>query len=587
MRYILPVAVALCGGCVAGCSDDDDPSGEQPVVVEPLPTPTLRFGDSVDSYDGSDIPVLTEHADTIHFRYSLPQGATDAIDPSAVWQKVAVDAATDSTVIHIDLAINLEKRVKYVMEAYASATKDKESARSEVLSKSFQSLRSRLVELSDIQVGPAAVVFHAEIVNVEGKADGYYYDIFPEGEYNKESFLASYEYAELIAESGKQKRSYNLLPGNNYILAVAPVKADTNSWGGTYITEVAGEISTANFTTPPYVLNTADASVAMEVTAANYESVSISVSADDRACGFYYGAVKTEDMNGATLEDYLARNDWFATHASSMSNYASFVDFNGVKQAKVSAKVSKLKESTGYTVFAIAADTVGTPGKMVSATCATTPLTFDSKASVKLRTVSAEYQSVTLGCDFLNGCTHAAYAYALASDKKTDAEGLELALANVSDESYHFTGDDVTLFNLSASQEYTLFVLPIDADGKFGAMQKYSFSTKSVSFTGQARVSAVITASGSNEYGATYSITITKGSGCAKFYYYYIYDAGEGLSDEEYATRILLSYYLESDKDTVVYDIETYGEPYKVAVVPVDAAGNNGTPVILSCPGTL
>ena len=200
--------------------------------------------------------MLTENADTIYYRYSLPQGTYDEIDPAAVWHKTAINVETDSTVIHIDLEINMEKRVRYVMEAYASITKDKQSKKSEIVNKSFQSVRAHLIEVNNIQVGPAAVMFNADILEV-GKAGGYYYMIYLEGEYKKADFVASSEYAEVITASGVQKQAYNISPNNTYILAVAPVKVGVNDWGGTYITEVfEDDITTTNFTTIPYVLNT-------------------------------------------------------------------------------------------------------------------------------------------------------------------------------------------------------------------------------------------------------------------------------------------------------------------------------------------
>lgn len=581
MNHYLLAMLTLCCGFMVSCSDDDD----SPSQGFELPTPTLRFSESIDSYNGSDIPVLTENADTIYYRYSLPQGAYDEINPAAVWHKTAINVETDSTVIHIDLEINMEKRVRYVMEAYASITKDKQSKKSEIVSKSFQSVRAHLIEVNNIQAGPAAVMFNADILEVEGKAGGYYYMIYSEGEYKKADFVASSEYAEVITVSGVQKQAYNISPNNTYILAVAPVKVGTNDWGGTYITEVfEDDITTTNFTTIPYVLNTIDATVGVEVASGNYHSITMNVICGANASGFYYGAIKTNLMNGVNIEDYLTKNSWFSTHAT--SNFSSFTDFNGDKQTNVTSCIADLSASTEYTVFAVAADIIGTPGKVTSATYTTPALTFNSRASVEVTIVSAEYQSVELSCNFLNGCTKAAYAYRL-KDSTTDEEGKELVLANAEEDYYCFKGDNVTLENLDIG-DYDLFVLPIDDNGQFGAVQKFAFSTKKVLFTGSAKASATITSTEKGNYGNIYHISITKGANCDKYLYGYTYSMGDQ-SDIEYATTVLMNTYslMESSKVTTEYILDAWGDATKFVVIPVDASGNNGTPVILDCPGNV
>ncbi|WP_044265280.1 hypothetical protein [Bacteroides timonensis] len=581
MNYYLLAMLAICCSFMASCSDDDEVIPPEPQPEE-LPTPTLRFGESIDSYNGSDIPVLTENADTIYYRYSLPQGTLDEIDPAAVWNKTAVDTETDSTVIHIDLDINMDKRVKYVMEAYASITKEKQSAKSETLSKSFQSLKANLIEISEVQVGPTAIVFNAEILNVPDKADGFFYQIYLKEEYQEADFKSTYEYAVPITSSGMQGQSY-LEPNREYILAIAPSKIGKNDWGGDVITEILGNVITRDFVTRPYVLNSVDATVSIAPVSSNYSSITIDVTNGSNAAGFYYGAVKTSDMNGANIEDFLIKNDWFTMHAS--SNISTFLDQMGAKQEKVSARIARLAENTEYTVFAIACDTVYTPGKIVSATYKTSSLTFDSKASVEVSTAMAEYQTIVLNCTLLNGCTKAAYAYRRAGSIN-EAEALELVLANVEDPGYTTTGGEIRIDYLDPG-EYDLFVLPVDGDNQFGKMQKFVISTKLIQFDGNATVTATITNTEAGDYGPVYTIAVTKGANCAKFYYGHTYDFADGRTDLEYASFFILNNtpLPESSEATFTFQVNNWGEAAKAVVIPVDANGVNGTPVVLSCPG--
>lgn len=604
-NYFLLSMLALCCSFAASCSDDkDDPTiGTDPEPTpEELATPTLRFAkETVDKYDGSDISILTENADTIHYRYSVPQGDNDNIDPAAQWQKIVVDktltresaaaSKEDSTVIHIDLDINLESRVIYVMEAYASITKDKESKQSDAVTKKFQSIKANYIEVNSLLAGPSAVVFDAEIVPVKGLSEentpnGYCYMIYAQNAYTKDDFLSNVQYAEPITGNGKQGQFYDIMPNTTYKLAIVAVKATANDWGGSSVDKTIGEPILHEFTTPIYAVGSSNTTVSLQPGAANYQSVSMDVTAGEGAVGFYYGAVKTADMNGATIEDFLGKNDWFTANAASY--FKRFLDMNNNEQlTTVSARITNLAASTDYTVFAIAADTVGIPGKVVSTTMTTSALTFNSKASVTLTTVSAEYERVTLSCAFQNGCTKAAYGFREHGTISLE-DGKELALANVEDPMYCFTtdGESKMLEHLIPNTQYDLFVIPVDKDNQFGALQKYEFKTKGISFDGNAKVSAQITHTVKGEWGLIYTITMTKGENCAKYLYGATYNMGEQ-DDLEYAKTVLMNSYsiMESSEATMEYELDYWGDAAKFVVIPVDADGNNGVPVVLDCPG--
>lgn len=581
-NYYLPAMLVLCCSFIVGCNDDDEVVPPEPQPGE-LPAPTIRIGDPIDSYNGSDIPVLTENADTIYYRYSLPQGAYDEIDATVAWNKTAVDTETDSTVIHIALDVNMEKRVKYVMEAYASITKEKQSAKSASVSKSFQSLKAHLVEISKVMVGPTVMVFHAEILDVPEKADGFYYQIYLKEEYNESDFKESYQYATSYTSSGMQGQSY-LTANSEYLLALAPGKIGVNQWGEPGITKLMGDVITYEFETRPYTLNAVDATIDMSPSSSNFQSITIDVTKGANAAGYYYGAVKTSDMGGSNIEDYLAKSDWLSSNASSY--FSSFANQMGKMQEKMTTRIANLSENTEYTVFAIACDTVGTPGKTVSAVYKTASLTFDSQASVEVTTISADYRSIVLSCKFLNGCTKAAFAYRRAGSA-TDKEGQEMVLTNIEDPTFNFKAGENTSLDWLDSGNYDLFVLPIDGNNQFGKIQKYTISTKTISFDGDASVTAAITDTKNGDYGPIYTITVTKGANCAKYYYGNTYDFADGRSDLDYANFFILntSPLQESNEDTFSYVIDGWGDALKAVVIPVDANGINGTPVIINCPG--
>lgn len=217
---------------------------------------------------------------------------------------------------------------------------------------------------------------------------------------------------------------------------------------------------------------------------------------------------------------------------------------------------SNLQPDTDYRIYAIAADSEGELGKLTTVDVHTPALDFSSSASIAVATKQINYEDVVLTFTPANGCTRVRYLLLTPAEYvQTPYNGIasrvQSALA-LNTESKIVTLDltgatDVPIRLLTSNQQYLLFVLPLDADGKMGSMpEELTFRPKKFDLTGTATVTYTkprITGQSPKRV----RFTVTPEAGC-KGYYVQAISEGNSYTDNELISKLL------KPESTYVYD---------------------------------
>lgn len=281
--------------------------------------------------------------------------------------------------------------------------------------------------------------------------------------------------------------------------------------------------------------------VEVNVTATENTSYSATIKATD--CAHYYLLTGTK----ADIETALPSQDLLLD---------SMMKLTPQTEMERTIRPNNLEPGTDYRIYAIAADSEGELGKLTTVDVHTPALDFSSSASVTVTTKQINYEDVVLTFTPANGCTRVRYllltpAEYVRAPYNGIANRVQNALALNTDSkivTLDLTGaTDVPIRMLTSNQQYLLFVLPMDAEGKAGSMpEELTFKPRKFDMTGTATVTYTkprITGQSPKRV----RFTVTPEAGC-KGYYVQAISTGKSYTDNELISQLL------KPESTYVYD---------------------------------
>ncbi len=406
-------------------------------------------------------------------------------------------------------------------------------------------------------------------------------------------------YATVITESCTYTMGSYYTPGTTckyIVVEVSDVETTTNEWGMEATTcTLVGELDdyeVYEFTTGQfdmdYVVNNATSNtVKINSNTPDYTQITIEVTrdGDEEIKSVYCGAVATADLAGTTIGEYLVNNNWFASaYASDFVNeYSGTID-------PLSTTIYNLTADTEYTLFTVPVTTSGKIGTITTEATQTKSVNIVvDETLMPTITIVPGLNSVEITIDF-GDCAKVFYEYEdkyYSSDYETAKSTIYANVLNnsyVFDSQYYPSPYTHTISGLDQSTEYKFWCMGVKADGTYGAVCEYTYTTTGLDWTGT--TTAVVTqVSGTiDEYGfadVVFSVDLSDDTTKATLavvdpeYIYYDIPANWGKYILENTWN---NQYLTADGNITV---TLYNSNYKLVVVTENANGVYGTPLVL------
>ncbi len=335
--------------------------------------------------------------------------------------------------------------------------------------------------------------------------------------------LIEYQSATVYTESGIYSAfSYDMSPSTACKLVVVEVEnieITTNMWGGEAVScSLVGSLSDYEiyeFTTgvfdEDFVINNAtDDVVEFLSTTSDYTQIIASVTrnGNENIASVHVGAVKTSELAGTTIGEWVVANNWFVDDWG-VKYPNAFVDYYGTVYDPLNATLWGLETGTAYTLFAVPVTTSGAFGTITTIEASTVENVVVVDENLKPSvTINTGLTTAEFVIDFKD-CTKVYYEYGYASGygSATDlASAQEIIYSNVLsgyNVAYDY-GDGTATLNISwltESTEYTFWCMGMNADGTYGPVCEYTYTTKALSWDGATTATATQISGSVDEYG--------------------------------------------------------------------------------------
>ncbi len=332
-----------------------------------------------------------------------------------------------------------------------------------------------------------------------------------------ESVNAAYVKANGEVKSGEFTKTWNDLTSNtDYKVYALPVASDNTE----------GEMATATFKTNAFVPSI---DIAQETVTVKSISTAFAPNSD---CAQYYFliALATENVN------------------------AAYVKANGeVKTSAFTKTFENLISNTNYKVYALPVDTEGTEGALKT-------LAVKTQAYVpQVDIVRNDFTVNSITATFTPNADCDEYYFLIASaTENIDAAYIK---ANGEKQTAAFTE---TFEGLTSNTAYTIYALPVDADGFFGEIKTINVTTKA--FVPQVNISqGEVTTK-------TATATFTPNADCAK-YYFLIATSAENID----AAYVKANGEVKSGEFTKTWSSLTSNTDYAIYALPIDVENNEAS----------
>lgn len=585
------VAMLLAVGC-------NDPKPEVPDVPEPSaksPTISVIADEAQATISSAVVLVTVTNADRFEYTYYPKDERPTTIE----WKKVTVAADGEMAVEINDLGTNISNRSLYTFEAKAYL----QDSVSKAATCNFQTMKAAPVMLSDVKA--SGIMISAVATILPEHCDGYCWTIMNKADYTadrKAQFRADIEegFETVVKEDAVLKSApMSVSPDQVCVLVVQPIELGEDGKFKEYI----GAAIEVEVTTPACELGQSEAAVTFTV---DKESLSFSgvkfkaTRADTTNIGgIFYGTVTKAVLGNKSIDSYITDGKWFTQGGNGSENYKKHLSFaNGISDVEYNFM---LVENTAYVVFVVATDQYGLVGKVASEEITTPALAFDDPATVEA-VVIPKHDELHFSLTYKEGCEKVYWMSGPKGAISAD-DAQEKLVANALDP---WNGDywmstvpeECKVFGLNELMEYDVYMLPVSAAGKFGAIVKVTEKTSK--FTVEFNSLATLTFElgtpvlNARKTAWVYPFTVTPGADMVTYDYITMtveeYDAGLVLSlIDMYKSGGLYSDpgpVNPDDPDPLHYSVQIVGDPNNVVAadkyvvfVPIDDSGLKGAPV--------
>ncbi len=419
---------------------------------------------------------------------------------------------------------------------------------------------------------------------------GYYYmqSNWGAAEDSLENYI-SYGMATIVTEDSDivlGSSSY-LYANTAYSIAIAPVKSNGD---GSYT--MSGDIEALSISTATGAVGQTDADIDFEL---NSEAVSVTglgITAynNENISGLYYKCVKVSEVDDidAYINEYL--NDPYA--ACQTFTTSSPMGGGTTIEESLSLAFSSLSDGTEYYIFAVAIANDGSIGNSKYITASTPALVVDSSikpeitytttsTSVKVNITFGDCAKVLISNENSYGYTAETIKPYFINDMGSSWPSYTIAASEATDGVYvkEYSG-------LAIGATYTLLYMGVNADGAIGDVQSISYTTDALTFDSSATLNVTIDESSAlipDTYGdyviLTLNVEMTDG---AVEYKYGSVDASfvNNSTKPQVWAQYLLGNWPNTSTDAQI-TCYLYNSGYQVVLVPVDAEGKYGMPILV------
>lgn len=580
MKNIIIPFILLCSFIFSSCE-------KEPVEIPEENLPEVEIL-NLRVFDNTLVfaEIFVENSDTLYYRLNQK-------DSESEWEKMILEG-DGQLALEFNAQNSYETDLTYTLETYSSRA-DKSS---EIQSKSVTVSKANYITVENIKA--AATAFSADFaINRESGAEGFCVKAFLKEEWTEE--VKEQFRKDCIPEMWPAVPTYDkdtlvkiesLKSEKDYILAILPVKINADNPAGPVGTELVSEnIMELEFSTIKFELNQTDDHVSLELVGEpDYTYINVRLSkGTPSVSGYIIGAVSKNDLTGS-LDAYL--QEWlYEKTAMGYCNYESIHPFRGMDFQpcdEVETGIGNLQDNTDYTIFAIAIDTYGFAGKVSTLDAKTKGIEFDSDASLEISITEENLTDIGLSLEFNSTCAKAVY---ITSDRGalTEKDAAAQLIQSYLEFMSCWTSDmkEARISGLKPDKEYDLWVLPKDAEGKYGKIIKKEFKTGKVEFNYASELEISVSDI-QTENGAKYALAnVTKGENCVKFMYLGA-PMGElntlypdGPTPEQCVEWMLTQPQAKvSESDLKDFRFDIWFGPHIFIAAPMDKDGVFGTPKI-------
>ncbi|MFI3287417.1 MAG: hypothetical protein R3Y61_02975 [Rikenellaceae bacterium] len=423
---------------------------------------------------------------------------------------------------------------------------------------------------------------------------------------NNITSLIEYQSATVYTESGVYSVfSYDMSPSvacKFVVVEVENVEITTNMWGGEAVScSLVGELSDYEiyeFTTgvfdEDFVINNAtDDVVEFLSTTSDFTQIAASVTrnGNENISSVHVGAVKTSELAGTTIGKWVVENNWFVSDWGVKSPNA-FVDYYGSVYDPLDVTLWSLETGTDYTLFAVPVTTSGAFGTITTYEASTIENVVVVDENLKPSvTINTGLSTAEFVIDFKDCAkVYYEYGYATGYGSATDlVSAQEVIYSNVLS-GYNVAYDygsgtaTISISWLTESTEYTFWCMGMDADGTYGPVCEYTYTTKSLSWDGATTASATQISGSVDEYGFAdikFNIDLSDDTVMATVAPvssdYIVYDTPNAWGSYILSSTWYNQYLYADGELTFTF----YDSSYKLVIVTEDKDGVYGTPVIV------
>lgn len=413
-----------------------------------------------------------------------------------------------------------------------------------------------------------------------GTYDGVAYRIYNSDYYYPERLVEDIEqgYAKLTEEDITiNEGAYGVLDANQeYTIAYVAVEKDSDD----NYSKIVGDVKVMEFTTQDYVFGkgTSSVSISLEPSGITTSGVSYTTTRSKNCIATYSGIVKTADLAGSSLNEYL-NADWFRYNY--VNPFYSYGTFDYLETMELSQR--NLIEDTEYTLFTVGITNNGYLGEIVSEEITTKQVIYNPNYKVDL-TITPDLMSTLLNFSFGESVVK---AYILNSKKTTETEDEAIAellgRIEIGQAKPYLASGEYTLKFLTYNTPYKIYVISEGSDGVYGMAQVFEYSTKLAMFNSTASLTYTETSTVSgNRTEIIFEATLTNG---AVGYYVKsissgnLEDGGDGnMSADDYGHSFIKDsgLYESNYHTTGPVTITTYSKDDVVVFIPIDVNGKYG-----------
>lgn len=586
--FVAAAAMIAFTSCDNSDIDDDGGDGnitENPEVVTPIVSSVVVDEAKITV---SSVSIEVTYSDIVELNYSYYVAGDE---DNAIYDSAEVDVESTSYTISLS---DLEAYTEYEIEVYGVGAEEVESTK---VSETFKTLvpENDYYSLSNFAISPSSVTVD---LTLKDGCEGVVVYADNASWFNASMVTFSIEggYATFITESATISLASNATASTlyNYIIVpIANIREEEGEWGGTITTaDIIGsledyytqEVTTGDYDADFVITNATADQVKIGTITADITQLTVEVDRTgyEDVVAAYCGAVKNSELGDMSVAEWAVSTKYFNTAYASVY----FVTDWGDNFYTSTACIPNLADDTDYTVFVVPVTASGAFGTITTAQATTSSYNFtvneDLKPTIE---IVPGLQSATVNITF-GDCVKVYY-----DDYSTSYDAAKATIyQNTANGSYCLTDDGsgsttYTISWLTSGTEYSFYCMGVDADGVYGAICEYTFTTTGLSWDGSTTATVTQVSGSLDEYGfadVVFDIDLSDDT----------YKATYAVVDESYISyddvRNWGKYILENpwSNQTITSDgkvtVSVYGSYYRLVVVTEDASGVYGMPVVVT-----